>query len=190
MDTDVCPRHLTLARWVAGGVVALAALALATPAGAATGLIFTVAGVDGQSGFSGDGGPATKALLNSPTSVAETADGGMLITDQLNDRIRLVSAGGVISTVAGGGPVCATARNVRGDGCPATQAILDHPNASAPLAGGGFVIADGGNSVIPEVAPAGIIGTIAGGATTLWAAATNHARAGRPATEALLAAPH
>src|SRR6476469_8720144 len=86
-------------------VAALAAgatLALAAPAGAATNTIFTVAGT-GVFGFSGDNGPATAAQLNNPAGVAITADGGYLIADSANNRIRRVSPGGTITTVAGSG---------------------------------------------------------------------------------------
>src|SRR5690348_13357990 len=47
------------------------------------GTITTVAG-NGTAGFSGDGGPATQAQLNSPVSVSSTGDGGFLIGDSQN----------------------------------------------------------------------------------------------------------
>jgi hypothetical protein len=51
--------------------------------------IYTVAG-DGTQGFSGDGGPATKATLFNPESVAVDAPGGLVIADTINERIRVV----------------------------------------------------------------------------------------------------
>jgi hypothetical protein len=54
------------------------------------GTITTVAGT--TQGFSGDGGPASAAQLNGPHAVAVTAEGGLLITDRFNDRVRFVDA--------------------------------------------------------------------------------------------------
>ena len=54
-------------------------------------------------GFSGDGGPATAAEFNSPGGVAVGLDGRIFMADDNNDRLRLVSPSGVISTVAGVG---------------------------------------------------------------------------------------
>src|SRR5262249_20103820 len=65
-----------------------------------TGTITTVAG-NGRFGFSGDGGPATAAELALPSDVAATPDGGFLIADFGNERVRRVSPAGTITTVAG-----------------------------------------------------------------------------------------
>src|SRR4051812_6832911 len=87
--------------WAA--TIAVFAVAVAAPgASAATNNIFTVAGATG--GFSGDGGPATAAQLGHPSGVAATADGGYLIADLGNQRIRRVSPNGTIVTVAGTTP--------------------------------------------------------------------------------------
>ncbi|MCU0880380.1 MAG: hypothetical protein MUF06_21625, partial [Pirellulaceae bacterium] len=70
---------------------------------AKTGLISTVAGT-GKLGFSGDGGPATKAQLNIPHSIALDGDDNLYIADIGNHRIRKVDAKtGVITTIAGNG---------------------------------------------------------------------------------------
>jgi sugar lactone lactonase YvrE len=66
------------------------------------GVITTYAGT-GQPGFSGDGGPATQAQLNTPVGLLVDPDGNLFISDQLNNRIRKVSPNGVISTYIGGG---------------------------------------------------------------------------------------
>jgi hypothetical protein len=66
------------------------------------GVITTVAGT-GMPGFSGDGGPATGALLTTPTGLAVDAAGNLFIGDPANHRIRRIS-NGTITTVAGGGP--------------------------------------------------------------------------------------
>lgn len=70
---------------------------------AKTGIITTVAGT-GASGFSGDGGPATKATMNLPIAVSLDGESALLICDIKNHRVRKVDiASGVISTLAGTG---------------------------------------------------------------------------------------
>src|ERR1700682_1102648 len=64
--------------------------------------ITTVAGGD-VVGFSGDGGPADRAKLYSPTGIAIDSSDNLLFSDNLNLRIRKISASGTISTVAGNG---------------------------------------------------------------------------------------
>ena len=69
----------------------------------ATGVITTVAG-NGTPGYSGDGGPATRATLNQPYSLQIDANGDIYIVDRLNAVIRKVDAiTRLISTVAGTG---------------------------------------------------------------------------------------
>jgi sugar lactone lactonase YvrE len=68
-----------------------------------TGKISTVAGT-GQKGFSGDGGPATKAQLSTPHSIALDGANNLYIADIANHRIRKVDARtGIITTIAGNG---------------------------------------------------------------------------------------
>jgi sugar lactone lactonase YvrE len=69
----------------------------------------------GRTGFSGDGGRASAALLNTPQKLAVAPDGRLFIADRGNGRVRLIDKGGVISTVAGGGapPGILTIGNVR-----------------------------------------------------------------------------
>src|SRR5262245_15496086 len=98
---------------------------------AATNTISTVAGSDDLGGFSGDGGPATAAALNNPAGVAATADGGYLIADASNARVRQVSPAGMITTVAGNGTY-----GFSGDGGPARAAGLRAPLGVAPTADG------------------------------------------------------
>ena len=114
----------------------------------------------GEPGFSGDGGLATGAELHSPVGVAETADGGFLIADLDNARVRRVSPAGIVSTVAGTGTP-----GFSGDGAAATTAQLNTPLDVAPTADGGFLIADSGNRRIRRVSPAGTITTVAGTGT-------------------------
>jgi hypothetical protein len=120
------------------------------------GTITTFAG-GALNGFSGDGGPATSARLNLPMGVAAQPDGGVLIADSNNHRIRRVSPDGTITTVAGNGT-----EGFSGDGGPATAAELDLPVAVAVTRDGGFLIADYLNNRIRRVSPDGTITTVAG----------------------------
>jgi hypothetical protein len=117
------------------------------------GIISTVAGT-GARGFGGDGGPATAALLRNPQGVAVTADGGFLIADTGNSRIRRVAPDGVITTVAGDGR-----RGTEGDWGPASLAALDRPTDVAAIPGGGFAFVDAGSGLIRVVLPDGTIFT-------------------------------
>ena len=128
----------------------------------ADGTISTVAGT-GSTGFSGDGGPATLAQLNQPFGVAAMPDGGFLIADHANNRIRRVGPDGIISTVAGSG-----ARGFAGDGGLATAAVLNMPTAMTPDGAGGFLIADRSNQRIRDVSAAGAIATAAGSGVPAW----------------------
>ena len=121
-----------------------------------TGIITTVAGT-GTAGFSGDGGPATSAELWLPFGVAPTPDGGFLIVDAANQRIRKVSASGGITTAAGSGVM-----GYGGDGGPATAAALNNPHNLAVRADGGFLIADASNERVRSVAADGTITTLTG----------------------------
>jgi hypothetical protein len=120
---------------------------------ASDGTITTVAG----GGAGGDGGPATTASLTKPSGVALTADGGYLIADTYDHRVRRVDPAGTITTVAGTG-----AAGVTGDGGPATSATLNRPTRVAVEPDGGFVIADELNNRLRRVAPDGTISTVAG----------------------------
>lgn len=89
---------------------------------AQTKIITTVAG-NGMAGFSGDGGPATQAQLNTPYDAVVDRRGNLFISDNGNGRIRRVDAAtGAISTYAGSGPP--QSGNPNGDGGPATAALL------------------------------------------------------------------
>ncbi len=130
--------------------------ALAAPAQAAPGDIFTFAGT-GAAGFGGDGGPASSAALQQPMAVAWLGDGSALVADFGNHRIRRISPSGQITTVAGTGTA-----GYSGDGGSATSAQLSWPIDVEPTADGGFVIADLGNKRVRRVSPAGLITTVAG----------------------------
>jgi RHS repeat-associated protein len=118
--------------------------------------IATFAGI-GPSGFSGDGGPASAAMLNSPQGLAVGADGSLYIADYLGNRIRRVQPDGIITTVAG-----TAASGYSGDGGPATAAVLNSPSGIAVGPDGTVFIADTLNNRIRRVGPDGIITTVAG----------------------------
>ena len=127
----------------------------------AAGVISTVAGNGGE-GYSGDGGPATAAQLNSPTGVAPDGSGNLYIADRDNHRIRKVDAAGVITTVAGSGRF----GGFGGDGGAATAAQLDDPRGVALDGAGNLYIADTDNHRIRKVDAAGVITTVAGNGTS------------------------
>jgi hypothetical protein len=127
----------------------------------ADGKIHTIAG-NGEYGYGGDGGPATAAQLSTPFDVLPEKDGGFLIADTFNNRVRRVSADGVISTVAGtGGPNPfgnSDPFEGTGDGGPATAAEIAFPKHLGRLTDGSLVI--GEYRDIRRVAPGGTISTI------------------------------
>jgi hypothetical protein len=102
-----------------------------------TGTVTTVAG-SGKKGYTGDGGPATKATLNEPYAVVVAPGGDLYIVDRLNACIRKVEAGsGTISTVAGTGK-----KGYSGDGGPGQKAGLVEPNDCFLDGKDGLLIAD------------------------------------------------
>ncbi|MDO8210912.1 hypothetical protein [Conexibacter sp. CPCC 206217] len=129
----------------------------------AAGVIATVAGAGPCCGtiepYAGNGIAATDPTvrLNQPRGVAALPDGGFLIADTGNNRIRRVSAGGIITNVAGNGIAG------YGSGDNATTVSLNAPQGVAALADGGFLIADSGNNRIARVLPGGgLLVTVAG----------------------------
>ena len=124
-----------------------------------SGIITTIAGT-GTTGYSGDGGAATAARLNSPTGIAFDAAGNLYIAEYTNCVIRKVTLSGIISTVAGTGTT-----GYSGDGGPATAAKLNLPVGLMFDRAGNMYIGDQGNNRVRKITPAGIISTIAGTGT-------------------------
>ena len=127
---------------------------------AATGLITTVAG-GGISGntdaFSGDGGPATAAKLYFPSAMAFDPSGNLYICDQDNQRVRMVSPDGVITTFAGNGTYGFV------DNVPATDAEFRYPTGVVVDKLGNVYIVDNSNFRVRKVdATTGMISTVAG----------------------------
>jgi sugar lactone lactonase YvrE len=109
------------------------------------GSIRTIAGT-GTAGYSGDGGPATQAQLNTPSDVAVTPDGTIYIADTYNNVVRVVTPDGMISTLAGNGQ-----EGFSGDGGPAAQAEMDRPYGLEVGPDGTVYIADTHNQRIRRV---------------------------------------
>ena len=130
----------------------------------AAGIITTAAGIE-QPGFAGDGGPATAARLSLGANatdhaggVAALPDGGFLIADDGNGRVREVDPAGLIHTVAGDGR-----EGMGGDGGPAARAHLSSPLSLLTNADGSWLVGDA-NGTIRRVAPDGTISTVVGAA--------------------------
>ena len=102
------------------------------------GIITTVAGTgEAFGGYSGDGGPATKAQLNTPIAVAVDQVGNLYISDENNFRIRKVDKEGIITTIAGTGK-----EGYSGDVGPATSAKLTDLGCIAFDVEGNLYLAD------------------------------------------------
>ena len=144
-----------------------------------TSIITTMAG-NGSSGYSGDGGPAMNASLNTPSGIAMDASGNLYIADTWNCVIRKVAANGIITTVAG---IC-NSWDYSGDSGPATNASLMLPEGVAVDTSGNLYIADTENYVIRKVDTNGIITTVAGNGSS------GYADDGGPATNASLSWPY
>ena len=130
-------------------------------------VIDTVAGSGASNvesgGYGGDGGSATSAFINSPTSVGLDGEDNLFFCDW-NARIRKVAAGtGIITTVAGDGTV-----GYSGDGGPAASAQLGGPGSLAVDASGNIYFADVYNHRVRQVsADTGTITTVAGNGSEL-----------------------
>ena len=120
------------------------------------GSISLIAG-NGLRGYSGDGGPATRAALSAPHGLALEATGALYISTAGDNRIRRVSSTGTITTVAGTGNA-----GFSGDGGPAITAMLNKPTGLAVDNRGNIFFSDSNNNRIRRIDGAGLIGTLAG----------------------------
>ena len=132
-------------------------------------ILIRIAG-DGRPGYSGDGGPATNAefsigqLVDSnpylgslPPGLAVDNAGSVFVADNGNSRIRRISSGGFVTTVAGNGTF-----GFSGDGGPAISAQLSSVLGLAVDPAGNLLLADSDNHRIRRVALDGTITTVAG----------------------------
>ena len=141
------------------------------------GMISTIAGT-GVSGYSGDGGQATNAKLDTTWGITLDRHGNLYIAEQGCKCIRKIDTTGIITTVVGSG-----VGGYNGDSIPATAAQLNQPEDVAVDTYGNIYIADAGNCRIRKVDASGIITTIAG--TGVW----GYGGDGGPATAASIRAP-
>ena len=110
----------------------------------------TIAG-DGTAGYAD--GPASTAQFNGPIGVAVDARGNIYVADSYNDRIRLVSPDGQVSTVAGKG----TPGYADGD---RNTALFDTPSGIAAAADGSVIVADTGNDRLRKISADGNVTTL------------------------------
>jgi DNA-binding beta-propeller fold protein YncE len=128
-------------------------------------VITTVVGT-GEKGYAGDGGPASRALLNGPFDVGFDAHGNLYFSDTFNHCIRRVDARtGVITTCAGCGEP-----GYSGDGGAATRAHFNEPYGIAVDKAGNIYVADRHNHCVRRVdAISGIVTTFAGNGSSGFA---------------------
>ncbi|HEV2889619.1 MAG TPA: hypothetical protein VGX28_04515 [Frankiaceae bacterium] len=153
----------------------------------ARGRISTLAGT-GEAGFSGDGGPASRARLRYPGDV-EVAGGSVYVADTENSVIRRIGRDGVIRTIAG----TPGRLGYSGDGGRATAATFWYPTGIAVARDGTVYVADMGNDAVRRIDPRGVVTTLAGGHANAFAGDGGSARAaslGCPGDVALDEAAH
>ncbi len=115
-----------------------------------------------EAGLSGDGGPAERAQISLPMAVAGAPDGSVYLCDTGNNRIRRVTAEGVISTIAGSGPGSGTAgAGFGGDGGPVGAARLFAPSDIKVLPSGEVLFSDSGNNRVRKIS-SNVVDTVAG----------------------------
>jgi uncharacterized protein (TIGR03437 family) len=118
----------------------------------ASGTLTVLAG-NGNSGYSGDNGPAIDAELDDPSGIALDSKGYLYICDTTNSVIRKISPDGIITTIAGttvGGEID---HGYYGNGGPATSALLNFPHSILVTASGDIYFSDTNNNVIRELKP-------------------------------------
>jgi len=170
------------------------------------GYLYTIAGIVGTAGSTGNGGPGTAAELNYPEGVAVDASGNVLIADASGQVVRMVAAStcssgcayGLAATTAGDIYALAGTGSAgsSGSGGPATAAQLSSPYGVAIDATGNVLIADRGNNAIRLVAAAscssgcayGLATTVAGDLYTIAGGGSSTA-SGVTATGAQLSGP-
>jgi gliding motility-associated-like protein len=110
---------------------------------------------NGQTGNSGDNGPALNAMISSPLSVCSDNSGNIFVVS--GNKVRKIT-NGIITTIAGNGSF-----SNKGDGGPAINSYLNQPQSVAVDKAGNLFISEGGSNSIRKVSTTtGIITTIVG----------------------------
>ncbi len=122
-----------------------------------SGIITTFAGKPNIFGYSGDGGAASAAELDYPVGLTTDPAGNLYICDRGNNRVRMITTSGIISTIIGNGIA-----GYSGDGGPAKSAKLDGPSFISIDPTGNLYFSDIANNCVREVNTSGNINTIAG----------------------------
>ena len=121
----------------------------------ASGVVVTTLAGSGTAAFAN--GTGTNASFQDPSGVAQLLDGNIVVADPNNNRIRIVTPAGVVTTLAGSG----TGTFADGTG---TNASFNYPFGVAVLSNGNIVVGDGFNNRIRIVTyPGGVVTTLAGG---------------------------
>ncbi len=131
-----------------------------TPGGVISRVAGSANAANPLSGFGGDGGQATAALLNGPQGIAVDGLGNLYIADTNNNRVRKVTPQGVISTFAGNGLTL-----FAGDNGQATAARVKQPSGLAVDANNNVFICDANNRVRKVTVATGVITTVVGNGT-------------------------
>jgi hypothetical protein len=131
------------------------------------GYIASVAGT-GAPGYTGDGGPAIQATLNSDRGVVRDSTGNLYIVDSGNNVIRKIDTNGIITTFAGNGAVCTNSASTTspcGDGGAATSAQFNQPLGITIDSAGNLYIGDELDYRVRKILTDGTITTVAGNGT-------------------------
>ena len=121
-----------------------------------SGIITTICGT-GTMGFSGDGGPATLAEINSPRGITVDKTGNVYFTDVTNNRIRKIDTAGIITTVGGNGIY-----GYNGENIPATDAAMRSPDGLTIDSIGNLYFAENDNDRVRKIGVNGLINTVIG----------------------------
>jgi sugar lactone lactonase YvrE len=118
------------------------------------GVVTTLGGFANSMGSSD--GTGYDARFNGPSSVAPDGSGNLYVADTVNNTIRKIAPGGVVTTIAG---VAQKAGSLDG---PGSSATFDLPDGVAVDGSGDVFVADTGNDTLREIAPSGTVSTVAG----------------------------